>query len=86
MAGQSGFGEPWCDESVGFSGVVPASLPVEPGLFVLVSYLVGSGGIVLASFSVGTGKIILASFSVGVLVPSSYPSLARSIKIPTSSL
>jgi len=59
---------------VGTEGIIPASISVD------------AGGIVLASFSVGAGGIVPESFLVGVLVPSSNPSSARSIKIPLTLL
>jgi len=74
VAARSGFGVPFRLVSVGLSGVVPASFPV------------GAGGVVLASFSVGAGGTVPASFSVGVLVPSSDPPSARSIKSPRTLL
>jgi hypothetical protein len=48
--------------------------------------LVGAGGIILVSFSVGAGGALEVSFAVGVLVPSSDPSLVRSIKSPPTLL
>jgi hypothetical protein len=56
--------------------------PVAAGGIVLVSYMVDRGGNVQECVSAGTGGIVLVYFSVGVLVPSSDPSMSRSIKCP----
>jgi len=50
------------------------------------SVLVGAGEIVPEFFLVGAGRVIPACFSVGVLVPSSDPSSARSMKNPPTLL
>jgi len=86
MAGWVGFGVPFCLGSVHFSEVIPASLPVGADGVVLASFSAGADWILPVSFLLGAGGIILASFSVGVLVPSSDPSLARSIKNPPTLL
>lgn len=62
--------------------VVPVSVINGAGAIIQVSFLVGAGGIILVSFSVGAGGALKVSFAVRVLVPSSDPSSARSIKCP----
>jgi len=98
VASRSGFGVPICIWSVGFAGDVLASFPVAAGGVEQVSFSVAAGRIVLASCSVDTGEIVRPSpsvgtggsvpayFSVGVLVPSSHPSSASSIKSPPTLL
>jgi len=82
VVGWSGFGVPFYLGWVGLSGVIPASFPVGVGVVVPASFLVGAGRILPASFLVVAGGTVPASCSVGVLVPSSDPFLARSIKSP----
>jgi len=80
VAGRSGFGVPSCLGSVGFSGVVLVSFPVAAGGVVPASFLVGAGRVIPSSLLVGGGGIVAASLSAGVLVPSSHPPSARSMK------
>lgn len=62
-------------------GIVSATFLVAAGGIVLASFLVGAGGIKPASFSLGAGMMVLSTVLVVVLVPSSDPSSARSIKM-----
>ena len=86
VAGRSGLRVPFCLGSVGLSGVVQASFPVGAGGIVPASFLVGAHRIIPASVLVGAGGAVSASFSEGVLVASSEPSSARSIKRPQTLL
>jgi len=103
-AGRLGFRVPFSLESVGLSGVIPATFLVGAGSVVPTSYSVGTGGVVPMSFLMVPGRVVLASVTVdagwiikasftggaggtiqaslseGLLVPSSDPSSARSIK------
>lgn len=82
VAGGSGFGLPFCFRLVGFWGLAPASFRVGAGRVVWACVSAGSGRIIHASVSVGTRGIEPVSLSAGVLVPSSGPTSARSIKCP----
>ena len=55
---------------MGAGGIVPATS------------LAAAGGVIPVSLLAGAGGTVQASSSAGVLVPSSNPSLARSIKSP----
>jgi len=74
VAGWSGFGAPCCIGLVGVSGVVQAS------------FLVGAGRVIPGALCVGASRFVPASFSAAVLVPSTDPSSARSIKCPSKLL